>query len=80
MDVNVFHFTIAEYYGNANSLTATTSIVRDKINYKSKTIIVEYIKDPYSDKAISDTTIMLFINNGNNKYREIERRQGTRIL
>lgn len=79
-DENVFPFKIEEYYGNENSLNAKTIIERDKNNYKTKTIKVEYKKDPFSGKAINDTTIMLFKNNGNNKYTEIEIRQGKRIL
>lgn len=79
-DENVFPFKIEEYYGNENSLNAKTIIERDKNNYKTKTIKVEYKKDPFSGKAINDTTIMLFKNNGNNKYTEIETRQGKRVL
>ena len=42
---NVFPFKIEEYYGNENNLNATTFIERDKYNYKTKTIKVEYKRE-----------------------------------
>lgn len=77
---NVFPFKIEEYYGNENNLNATTFIERDKYNYKTKTIKVEYKREPISNEAINDTTIISFKNNGNNIYTEIEIKQGKRIL
>lgn len=77
----VFPFKIEEYYGNENSLNATTIIERDNYNYKTKTTKVEYNKNyPFSSEVKNDTTITLFKNNGNNKYTEIETKQGKRIL
>ena len=43
-----------------------------KYNYKTKTIKVEYKREPISNEAINDTTIISFKNNGNNIYTEIE--------
>lgn len=79
-DDNVFPYKVEEYYGSENSLNAITLIERDKYNYKTKTTKVEYKKDPFSHKTNNDTTMMLFKNNGNNKYTEIEIRQGKRVL
>ena len=42
-----------------------------KYNYKTKTIKVEYKREPISNEAINDTTIISFKNNGNNIYTEI---------